>query len=62
MSFQIQVAPINGSCRVAVTRVGAKGTLTITDLHPSTTYYYTARDNVSGKLGPRSAVANARRR
>lgn len=45
-----------GSCRFPVTRVGEEITLTVTDLKRRTTYYYavSARDNVSGRLGPRS--------
>jgi len=51
----------SGSCRFSVTRVGAKVTLTVTGLHPNTTYYYViaARDNVSSRLGPRSRTVKA---
>ena len=51
-------------CRFSVTEVGARITLTITDLRPRTTYYYAAaaRDNVSGRLGPRSQTVTARTR
>jgi alpha-tubulin suppressor-like RCC1 family protein len=53
-----------GSCRYAVTRVGARVRLTITDLRPGTTYHYAvaAYDNVSGRVGPRSATVAARTR
>ena len=52
-------------CRFAgVTDVGALLRLTITDLRRRTTYYYAvaARDNVTGKLGPRSRTARVRTR
>ena len=47
-----------GSCRFPVTRVGARLIIDITDLRPGRTYYYAiaARDNVSGRLGPRSTT------
>ena len=54
-----------GRCRFStVTRVGAQITLTVTGLRPRTTYYYAvaARDNVSGRLGPRSRTVRARTR
>jgi alpha-tubulin suppressor-like RCC1 family protein len=53
-----------GSCRFAITRVGSRVRLEITDLRPRTTYYYAvaAYDNVSGRAGPRSATAAARTR
>jgi alpha-tubulin suppressor-like RCC1 family protein len=53
-----------GACRFAVTKVGGKIALTITDLHPHTTYYYaiTARDNISGQPGPRSHTVKAKTR
>jgi hypothetical protein len=53
-----------GRCRFDVTRVGAKLTLTITGLRPRTTYYYAiaARDNVSGRLGPRARAVRAKTR
>lgn len=54
-----------GRCRFAgVTDVGARLTLTVTDLRRRTTYYYAvaARDNVTGRLGPRSPNARARTR
>jgi hypothetical protein len=51
-----------GHCRFAVLRVGTTLKLTITHLRPGTTYYYAvaARDNVSGRLGPRSAAIRVR--
>ncbi len=51
-----------GRCRSNVRFVGATVKLTVTDLHPRTAYYYSvaARDNVSGRLGPRSKTAKAR--
>jgi alpha-tubulin suppressor-like RCC1 family protein len=53
-----------GTCRFAVTDVGATISLTITDLRPRSTYYYkaAARDNVSHLLGRRSATAKVRTR
>lgn len=51
-----------GNCRFKVTRVGTRINLTITDLRPNATYYYAiaARDNVSNRLGPRSAAVRAK--
>lgn len=45
-----------GSCRFTPSRVGGRVVLTVTDLHPRTTYYYAlaARDNVSAHRGARS--------
>jgi len=53
-----------GSCRFSVTEVGTRITLRVTGLRPGSIYYYaiSARDNVSGRLGPRSAPATARTR
>jgi alpha-tubulin suppressor-like RCC1 family protein len=50
-----------GSCRFKITRVGTRTTLTVTGLRPGTTYYYAiaARDNVSGRPGPRSTTVRA---
>jgi len=52
----------SGYCRFTPTSVGARLTLTVTDLQPRTTYYYSvaARDNVSLRLGPRSRGVRAR--
>ncbi len=63
-SFRRAQTLCGGACRFALTRIGEKVTLTITGLRPRTTYYYTiaARDNVSGRLGPRSRVVSARTR
>ena len=51
----------HGACRFTIAAIGDKITLTVTDLHPHTTYYYAiaARDNITAKQGPRSAVVNA---
>jgi len=51
-----------GACGFPAIRVGAKLSLTITGLRRHTTYYYAvaARDNVSGRLGPRSLVVKVR--
>jgi hypothetical protein len=53
-----------GACRFPVSRVGAQIRLKVTGLRPKTTYYYAiaARDNVSRRLGPRSAGVSARTR
>ena len=51
-----------GVCRFSVTQVGTKLTLTVGGLRPRSTHHYAiaARDNVSGRLGPRSATASAK--
>ena len=52
-----------GKCSFKVTRVGASATLTITDLRRGLYYYaIAARDNVSGRTGPRSMTIKARAR
>jgi len=53
-----------GRCRFNLTLVGAKATLTVRDLRPNTTYYYSvaALDNVSERRGPRSPNVKARTR
>lgn len=53
-----------GSCHFSSAAVGATMTLTITNLRPRTTYYYSvaARDNVSNRRGPRSATVRVRTR
>ena len=50
-----------GACRFTVTVVGGPIALAVTHLRARTTYYYAvaARDNVSGRLGPRSPTAEA---
>lgn len=52
----------HGSCRFPVTQVGGRVSLTVTNLHPHTTYYYAvaALDNVSARPGPRSQVVKAK--
>jgi alpha-tubulin suppressor-like RCC1 family protein len=51
-----------GACRFAVTQVGGRIALTVTHLQANRTYYYAvaARDNVSGRLGPRSRTVEAK--
>jgi len=52
-----------GSCRFpAATQVGGRVELTVVDLRPGTVYHYAiaARDNVSRRLGPRSATVRLR--
>jgi alpha-tubulin suppressor-like RCC1 family protein len=51
-----------GACRFPVIGIGTNIVLTITRLHPRTTYYYaiTARDNVTGRLGARSLTVKAK--
>ena len=53
-----------GRCRFNLTLVGAKATLTVRDLRPNTTYYYSvaALDNVSARRGPASPTTKARTR
>ena len=61
--FRRAAALCNGRCRFAtITAVGTKLTLTVSDLRPNTTYYYSvaARDNVSGRLGRRSRAVRVR--
>lgn len=62
--FRQAVSLCDGSCRLAVTRVGQRVTLTVTGLRPHTSYYYAvaARDNVSARLGPRSRLIRAKTR
>src|SRR4051794_16899558 len=55
----------NGRCHFStVEGVGAPQRLTVTDLRPGTTYYYSvaARDNVTRKVGRRSRPAKAKTR
>lgn len=53
-----------GNCRFAVTQPGAAVSLTVTGLRRRTAYHYAvaARDNVSGKRGPRSRTVMVRTR
>jgi alpha-tubulin suppressor-like RCC1 family protein len=52
------------SCRFPVTAVGQRVNLTVTGLKAHTTYYFAvaARDNVSGRLGPRAPTVRVRTR
>jgi hypothetical protein len=45
-----------------VSQVGGRIALTVTHLQANRTYYYAvaARDNVSGRLGPRSRTVEAK--
>ena len=63
-SFRRAQTLCNGTCRFPATRVGEQIKLRITDLRPNRTYYYAvaARDNVSGRLGPRSEPVRIRTR
>jgi hypothetical protein len=63
-SFSRAHALCKGSCRFTATAVGTTINLTVTGLRRRSTYYYaiTARDNVSGKLGPRFPTARIRTR
>ncbi|MFP5364049.1 MAG: RCC1 domain-containing protein [Thermoleophilia bacterium] len=51
-----------GSCSFAVTEVGVTIRLTVNELRRRTTYHYSiaARDNVSGRRGPRSRTVSAK--
>ena len=53
-----------GRCSFAITRIGAPVTLKVTRLSRKRTYYFAiaARDNVSGRAGPRSKTIKARLR
>ncbi|MFP5363589.1 MAG: hypothetical protein ACLGI5_12770 [Thermoleophilia bacterium] len=53
-----------GSCRFIPSAVGTRISLTVTGLRPRTTYYYAvaARDNASGRRGPRSKTVRVRTR
>ena len=60
--FRRAPALCDGRCRFpSLHRVGSKATLTVEDLRPRTSYHYAvaARDNVSGRLGPRSRSVSA---
>ncbi len=60
--FDRASALCGGTCRFEVTAVGAKMTLTVSQLRRRTTFHYAiaARDNVSGRLGPRSPSVSIR--
>jgi hypothetical protein len=60
--FERAKALCSGSCKVDVTRVGQDIDLRVTGLTRRTTYYYAvaARDNVSGRIGPRSRTVSIR--
>ena len=63
--FEAASALCAGSCRFPKDiAVGAKLSLTVTDLRPRTTYYYAvaARDNVSHRTGRRSRAVAVRTR
>jgi len=62
--FRRAEALCDGKCSFKVRFVGEKVRLTITDLRPRTTYYYAvaARDNVTGRQGPRSPTTKTRTR
>ena len=51
-----------GACRFRVSRIGTRITLTINGLRRHTSYYYAvaARDDVTGRPGPRSGAVRAR--
>jgi len=51
-----------GACSFTVTEVGDQVTLTVIDLLPYTRYFYAlaARDNISGRGGPRSKTVVAK--
>jgi len=60
--FRRAGALCKGTCTFDVIDVGDRITLEVTRLRRNTTYYYAiaARDNVSGRIGPRSRTASAR--
>jgi alpha-tubulin suppressor-like RCC1 family protein len=60
--FDRAPALCKGRCSFDVTRIGANITLTVTGLRSRARYYFAveARDNVSGRTGPRSATARGR--
>ena len=62
--FERAAALCKGTCRFAVTPVGASITLRVNNLRRRTTYHYAiaARDNVSNLPGPRSRSVSARTR
>jgi alpha-tubulin suppressor-like RCC1 family protein len=60
--FRRADALCRGTCSFRVSDVGAKVTLTVTDLRRRSTYYYAvvARDNVSARIGRRSKSVRVR--
>jgi alpha-tubulin suppressor-like RCC1 family protein len=60
-SFSAARSLCKGRCRFSGIGLGARLNLTIRGLRPHTRYYYVvaARDNVTGRLGPRSTVVKA---
>lgn len=60
--FTTDPALCHGACRFTVSQIGAHIALTITHLHPPTTYYYAiaALDNVTARPGPRTRTVKAR--
>jgi alpha-tubulin suppressor-like RCC1 family protein len=62
--FRRAPALCSGGCSFPAIRLRARLTLQVKDLRRRTTYYYAvaARDNVSGRIGPRSATVRVRTR
>jgi alpha-tubulin suppressor-like RCC1 family protein len=62
--FRRAAALCRGTCTFDVTRLDATAQLTITDLRRNRRYYYAvvARDNVSGRTGPRSKTVTTKAR
>jgi len=60
--FSRAVSLCRGSCRFSVTEVGRRVSLTITDLRRGSIYYYAvaAKDNVSGRVGPRTRAVRVK--
>jgi alpha-tubulin suppressor-like RCC1 family protein len=60
--FRNAQALCQGACSFPVTEVGGEIRLTVTHLRADTAYYYAiaARDNVSGRAGPRSITVKKR--
>ena len=63
-SFRRAQTLCSSRCGFGVTAVGERLALTVNDLRARTTYHYAvaARDNVSGRVGPRSQAVRARTR
>jgi hypothetical protein len=62
--FRRAASLCRGVCRFSVTQPRTNLSLTVTDLRRRTVYYYAvaARDNVSGRIGPRSKTIRVRTR